>query len=155
LKKLLEAAPDVQVDYVDLSPRMLELAQSRAGCERVRYHHADALTWPITAEKYDLIVTHFFLDCLNESHLAQLVRRIGTAARPGAQWIVSEFREAGPVSGAYIRALYLFFAWTTRLKTRQLTNHHAYFSRDGFRPVSIQSTWKGLLTSELWVLDSL
>ena len=67
LAALLAAAPHACVDYVDVSARMLELARDarwhRAGhlSLRRRAHHAAA------AAEYDLIVTHFFLDCFDET----------------------------------------------------------------------------------------
>jgi len=71
--------PCFTVDYVDLSGNMLDLARSRAGTEYVTYHHADALKIPLPAGHYDLIVTHFFLDCLNEKDAGRWSLR---SARP-------------------------------------------------------------------------
>ena len=41
---------------------MLRLLEARMLVSRVCLHHADALLWEPT-RVYDLIVTHFFLDC--------------------------------------------------------------------------------------------
>ena len=67
LAALLRAAPHARIDYVDLSARMLELARGRAGDLRVVYRRDDARTTPLPAAEYDLIVTHFFLDCFDEA----------------------------------------------------------------------------------------
>ena len=146
LAALLAAAPNAQIDYVDVSARMLDLARQRAGSVRVVYRNDDALTTPLPFAEYDLIVTHFFLDCFDEADQARLVARIARAAVPQARWLVSEFRKPGLL----VRALYLFFRATTGLQTRRLVDHHPLFQCHGFRLTRSDPAWRGLLASELW-----
>lgn len=147
LYALLRAAPHAQIDYVDLSARMLELARGRAGDLRVTYRQDDARTTPLPAAEYDLIVTHFFLDCFDAADQATLLARITSAATPQARWLVSEFRHPGLL----VRALYLFFRAATGLKTQHLVDHHPLFERHGFRLSRGESAWRGMLASELWM----
>jgi ubiquinone/menaquinone biosynthesis C-methylase UbiE len=144
------------IDYVDLSGRMLDLARSRAGTENVAYLLADARTLPLPEAGYDLIVTHFFLDCLEQAEASRLVERMAAAARPDARWLISEFRvpgsgwSAGPARWL-VAFLYLFFRATTGLRTARLVDHHPLLARQGFRLKRSESAWFGLLASELWV----
>jgi ubiquinone/menaquinone biosynthesis C-methylase UbiE len=147
LATLLTAAPHASIDYVDLSVRMLELARTRAGDLRVAYHRHDARTVPLPSAEYDLIVSHFFLDCFDAADQARLLAHIAPAAAPQARWLVSEFRRPG----LFVRALYLFFRAATGLTTQHLVDHHPLFDRSGFRLVRSESAWRGLLASELWV----
>jgi ubiquinone/menaquinone biosynthesis C-methylase UbiE len=150
LAALVHANPDAKIDYVDLSERMLQLARQRAGADRVTYYQADALTLPLPEAEYDLIVTHFFLDCLEGAGTRDLVARVAQAAQPHARWLVSEFRDSSHWARLLVRFLYLFFRLTTGLKTRRLVDYHPYFERNGFRLARIESAWGGLLASELW-----
>ena len=84
---------------------MLKLARARAGTDLIAYYCDDALTRPLLEAEYDLIVTHFFLDCFNENCLELLTARVARAAAPRARWIISEFRR----SGWLVSCLYLFF----------------------------------------------
>jgi ubiquinone/menaquinone biosynthesis C-methylase UbiE len=147
LTALLAAAPHARIDYVDVSARMLDLARQRAGSVRVAYRNDDALTTPLPAAEYDLVVTHFFLDCFDEGDQDRLVARVTRAATPQARWLVSEFRKPGLL----VRLLYLFFRAATGLETRQLVDHHPLFQHHGFRLQRNESAWRGLLASELWV----
>ena len=149
LEKLVEHNPRAHVDYIDLSGRMLDLARARAGTGRVTYHQADALEIPLPERAYDLIVTHFFLDCFDEPGAAALVERVTRAAYPHARWLVSEFRRTR-WSPPLLAALYLFFRITAGLKTRRLIDHHPLLARHGFRIARAESAWCGLLASELW-----
>ena len=147
LAALLVAAPHACVDYIDVSPRMLELARARAGAEHVNYRCEDARTALLQEAEYDLIVTHFFLDCFDETDLEPLIARLASAATPRARWLISEFRG----NGWLVRALYFFFRLATGLRTRRLVDHHPVLQRHGFRMVRNENAWRGLLASELWV----
>jgi SAM-dependent methyltransferase len=150
LAALLAAAPHASVDYIDVSARMLDLARARAGAEHVVYRNDDARIAPLPTAAYDLIVTHFFLDCFDETDLETLIARLADAATAQARWLISEFRG----NGWLVRALYFFFRIATGLRTRRLVDHHPFLKRHGFRLVRHEDAWRGLLTSELWVGDA-
>jgi len=154
LVRLVEQNRGASIDYVDLSSRMLALARARAG-DSVTYHHGDARTIPLPTAAYDLIVTHFFLDCFNPADAEPLIERIAKAASPHARWLVSEFRQ--PEEGwqaawarLWLWSLYRFFRLTTGLRTTVLIDHHPLLAHRGFRLVHQQSARFGLLVSELW-----
>jgi SAM-dependent methyltransferase len=150
LAALLASAPHACVDYIDVSARMLESARARAGSEHVNYRCEDARIARLPAAEYDLIVTHFFLDCFDEKDLERLVARLAGAATPQARWLISEFRG----NGWLVRSLYFFFRIATGLRTRRLVDHHPLLKRHGFRLVRHEDAWRGLLASELWVGDA-
>ena len=150
LAALLAAAPHACVDYIDKSARMLELARTRAGTNHVNYRCEDARSAPLPAAEYDLIVTHFFLDCFDETDLDPLIARLARAATPQARWLISEFRG----NGGLVRVLYMFFRIATGLRTRRLVDHHPLLKRHGFRLMRREDSWRGLLASELWVGDA-
>ena len=149
LAALLRANRTAVVDAIDLSARMLALARARAGPERVNYCLGDALAMPFADAGYDLIVTHFFLDCFDEGELDTLAERIARAARPDARWVISEFRNPGLL----VAILYVFFRITTGLRTQRLADYHPALQTCGFRLAREQRAWRGLLASELWVRE--
>jgi ubiquinone/menaquinone biosynthesis C-methylase UbiE len=155
LARLLANAPAVRVELVDSSKAMLELARQRAGSLRVSYKHGDARTVAFTRPGFDLVVTHFFLDCLDANDLRKLVDRVADAVQPGAVWLISEFRQ--PASGwragwawVWLRTLYFFFGLTTGLEVRRLTDHRPLLKARGFCMEQVEEVWFGLLASEVW-----
>ena len=152
LRKAMSASATAvpYIDYVDISGKMLELARARAGTDVIAYHCDNALTCPLPDSEYDLIVTHFFLDCFEEKYLELLAARVARAAAPRARWVISEFRR----SGWLVRCLYLFFRVTTGLRTARLVDHHTVLTGYGFRLLRSESTWCGLLASELWLREN-
>ena len=147
------------IDSVELSPRMLELARERVGkdtpgTEQLRFWHADARTMELR-RKYDLIISHFFLDCFTARDLDALVARISAATRPQGRWILSEFRVPNSgiwrfAGGALIRVMYWFFRVATGLRTSQVPDYRTIFRAHGFQCLRQRSVLGGLLASELW-----
>ena len=143
------ARSEASIDCIDSSARMLELARARAGDSRVRYSCGDALTLSFAPAEYDLIATHFFLDCFDERDLERLIERVAGAAQSDALWLISEFRQprwATPL----LKGLYLFFRVTTGLKTTRLIDHRPLLAKHGFRLKREETSRFGLLASELW-----
>ncbi len=155
---LLRAAPDCRVHAVDGSTAMLQALQARCNAgDRVTTHQADlSAGFPIGAgaETYDLVATHFFLDCLTSDEVDALIRRVHPLLRQGACWIVSEFdvpRGAMRLPSAVIvRALYLSFRVLTGLRTQRLPDHRAAMKRHDFVCQTRVTSLGGLLVSEWW-----
>ena len=159
LVSYLRANPTSRVDSLDISGEMQALARRRAagvsgGIERVRFICSDArITEPSTV--YDLVVTHFFLDCLREDEIDALAAQLRQTVQPHAVWLVSEFRiPAGstvrPLASALIRVMYEFFARFTGIQTRCLPDHRGILERQGFQLRQEHLRIGGLLVSELW-----
>jgi SAM-dependent methyltransferase len=92
--RLLRANPHIHIDAVDASSSMLRALNENAGphAARVRTHLADARQWhPAAGSPYDLVVTHFFLDCLTTDEIQSVATRLRSTLSPTALWIVSEF----------------------------------------------------------------
>jgi SAM-dependent methyltransferase len=165
LSEFLRGHPQATVDSVDRSARMLSLARARAtrllgatAVERqVRFHHADIDAWrPPAGTHYDLIVTHFFLDCFDDDALTNLLPGLGALAGPEARWLVSEFRQpagrglAAWRARAWIGLLYRAFGWTTGLAVHRLPDYRRLLWRENFDlEREVIADW-GLLVSEFW-----
>jgi hypothetical protein len=122
---------------------------------RVRVHLADIRQWKPEGPRYDLIVTHFFLDCLTTEEVQSLARQLRVAVSPSALWLVSEFAIPPSLFGRVIgrplvAALYLAFGWLTGLTVRILPDHRTALSASGFILVQHRELLWGLLTGELW-----
>jgi len=160
--KLLAANPEIIVDAIDSSGAMLRLLTQRAAglgpsaSDRLRTRQTNALNF--TPEgPYDLVVTHFFLDCFSEGELDALISRITPHLTPGATWLISEFAipkqpVARYLSRAIVAALYWIFGLVTGLRVRTLPNHASLLKKAGFELCQSKPHLGGLLRSELWSL---
>ena len=104
---------------------------------------------------YDLIVTHFFLDCLTTPEVQSLAESLHAAVSPAAVWVVSEF--AVPpgwfgrlIARPLVSGLYLAFGWLTGLAVRTLPDHSQALRKAGFTLQNRRRWLAGLLIAELW-----
>jgi SAM-dependent methyltransferase len=161
LARLLRTNQNVNVDYVDLSPKMAALARERVvslgitEVERVRFHICDLREFEPDCAEYDLIVTNFFLDCFDAEDVFAVVARLAAMAGPNAQWMVSEFcngeRRAARIFGrAIVRGLYFAFRMTTGLRVTKLPDYEAALSKADFVVRREARALGGLLRSSVW-----
>lgn len=151
----------VLIDAIDVSPAMLRTLLRNVGLRagRIRVHLADIRHWQPEVPRYDLIVTHFFLDCLSTKEVASLANKLKPCAKPGALWVVSEFAVPSGwfgwlVARPVVFGLYVAFWIMTGLFRFRLPKYHEALKEAGFTLLERQRRLGGLLVSELWTTDS-
>ena len=160
LIKLLRKYPAAKITCVDASEAMLAQARARlakAGLApaNVQWIHANFLEWQPPKEKFDLIVTCFFLDCFTSEQVSQVVETLARSARPNANWLLADFCE--PPSGwakwraaAILSVMYLFFRVVTKIPAARLVVPDGELMKHHFI-LEQRSTFEcGLLHSDLW-----
>lgn len=160
--RLLAANPQIHVEAVDASPGMLARLKQNAGSHAQRVHTvvADARSWkPDAGESFDLVYTHFFLDCLTDEEAGQLARQVSAVLTPDGAWIVSEFAiprgGLGRILGRPLVAfLYRAFGLLTGLAVRRLPDHRAALTAAGLKQEARREWLLGVLVSELWTRAS-
>jgi ubiquinone/menaquinone biosynthesis C-methylase UbiE len=163
LAELLPLHPNAQCTCLDASAKMLHHARARLQrlglhTDNVRFIHTDILEWPTPTEQFDLIVTHFFLDCFPADQLAQILPRVTALAAPDARWLLADFRQ--PDSGwtrwrahIIIRSMYLFFQSATRLPASESASVDPLLAQHGFALRHRRLHEWGLLHTDLWQLS--
>jgi SAM-dependent methyltransferase len=155
--RMLKQNPEITVDAVDISPAMLALLTARSAktSTRVTTHCTDALTFSPTGH-YDLLITHFFLDCLSTSEVQRLAETLHPHLAPEALWVVSDF-DIPPTGLSVLPAhiligfLYRAFGLLTGLKTRHLPDSRLALQSAGLQCNSRKAWLGGFLYSERWI----
>jgi ubiquinone/menaquinone biosynthesis C-methylase UbiE len=153
----------IAVDCIEASAKMIEVAQRRLHSarvdhpERIRFLHCDAMEGIEGTERYDLVVTHFFLDCFSDAQTRALVRAVRSVCAPAAKWLIAEFRQ--PDRGwrkwharCWLDTMYLFFGITTGLQATRLPDYRAALKAAGFELRDIRLAYAQMIGSELWQL---
>lgn len=159
--RLLAANPTLQVDAVDASAAMLAELQDRARCYcsdadlRLRPIHADLRRFQPNAKDYDLVVSHFFLDCLTDDEVSALIERLVPHLTEDAIWVVSEFSIPQKgwqrlTSRLAVRFLYVSFSVMTHLHVKQLPDYPKVLGDQGFYRSENAEYLGGLLVAEVW-----
>lgn len=160
LVELLRLNPQLKVTCVEHSEKMIwqarrRLIRAQLDASRIQFRRMDALDWTPTAEKFDLVVTHFFLDCFRAEELEKLVPLLARSTAPEAIWLLSDFQL--PDRGLrrirahlIIAALYLFFRFSTSLSARRITPPDKFLRMAGFTLLDRRQQSLGLVHSDIW-----
>jgi len=155
---LLRANSSIRVHAVDASPAMLRALMRRAGPNhsRLSTERADIRRWsPDRKNNYDLVATHFFLDCLTTAEVADLAIRVTPSTIACAAWVFSDFAIPPSLYGRMVAAplvslLYLTFRLLTHLEPQALPDHNTVLNTAGWALQSQHSRLGGLILSQLW-----
>jgi ubiquinone/menaquinone biosynthesis C-methylase UbiE len=154
------ALPRARITCVDASIAMLAqarrgLERESGGIERTEFVHADVRKWSAPKDAFDVIATHFFLDCFAQEELARVVARLASMSAPGGAWLLADFQI--PESGLKHRRaqvivwlMYRFFRVATKLSARALERPDAHLEHRGFHLRERREFEWGLLRSEWW-----
>jgi len=160
LVELLRNHRRIEITCVERSPAMIEQAMrqiKRNGLDaaRVDFQQCDALRWEAPRDEYDLVATHFFLDCFRREELERLVAEIGRATTPEAQWLLTDFRV--PADGwqrwrarMALALMYSFFRMVTGLSATRLARTDDLMEAVDFRLEKQRVENFGLVHAELW-----
>lgn len=156
--------PNARIVVIDASARMLAVARKRlerAGLHSLRteFVHANALHWTPPPATFDLIVTHFFLDCFNPRELEVVIAKAASAATEKAEWLITDFQvPSGRLhrirAQVILAVMYVFFTPVTRLNTRRLTPPEPLLRAHRFVLKERMTSEWGLLKSDLWQRES-
>jgi len=160
LAALLQQHPLTRIDCVDSSERMIELARGHVlrtvpnEMSRVAFFRQD-VTSLAPNDRYDLIVTHFLLDCFSTQQVGSIVARLAQTAAPNAIWLLADFRV--PETGfariharVWLAAMYRFFRSVARIDARELVDPSPFLRVEGFTLERQQLFRFGMLKSESW-----
>jgi hypothetical protein len=135
---------------------MLKLLQERCApaSDRLRLQQTSALA-AVPPDDVDLVITHFFLDCLTQTEVNELAEHIAAQSQPETLWLLSDFQvppsgAAHPIARLYIRALYFAFRILTGLRVQHLPDPQAALSHAGFTRIAHHERLFGVIYTELW-----
>ena len=142
LAALRARRPEVEITVLDASAAMLR--------------QADLTRWQAPAAAWDAVVTQCVLDCFAPATHARVVATLARAARPQADWLLTDFTVPTAPGWRRWRArgahalMYGAFRVVTRLEARALTPPDGALFRAGFVLKSRRSFNHGLLHADHW-----
>lgn len=155
MAELIRRHPGTRIDCVEASARMIALAQERVGPGRVRFLHTDLRGATLPENRYDLVVTHFFLDCFSPAELRQVIQKLSRAASAEAVWLVADFCE--PARGwrrwrarILIAVMYAFFRAAAGISARSLTQYAVPMEEEDFSLTSELLLPNEMIKSQMW-----
>lgn len=155
LVEFVRVHPAAVVDCIEASGRMIELARRRVGMAKVRFVQGDIREVELRPNSYDLLVTHFFLDCFGDESLPGVIAKLASSANQNAEWLVADFlqpaRDWWHLRPRFVIALmYFFFRVVSGIEARCLLDYRPFLQTEGFRPAETILSPNKMVRSELW-----
>jgi hypothetical protein len=162
LARLLRQNTRLDALAFDSSATMLHLLKARCAFAkgRLQTQQASAITLlepnqTVQDLHPDLIVTHFFLDCLSQAEVNDLTHSLAAQTATGTLWLVSDFalprpHILRPLAALYIRSLYFAFRVLTGLRITQLPDPQTALVHAGFELIAHHDKLSGLIYTEIW-----
>lgn len=151
--------PDATITCVDSSARMLAIAKDqllKVGPTNgnTEFIHENLLK-VVPRTGFDLIATHFFLDCFSPDQLAHLIPRLSAISTPTAQWLITDFQVAPSGwqrlrSQWLLRGMYRFFRAMTDLPAKKLTDPSPLLEISGWKLRRRQEFNHRFIRSDWW-----
>ena len=159
LSACAKALPECEFVVLDQSREMLVRAQRRweknGQHQQITFEQVDLREWDAGSERFDLVITSFFLDCFAADELQMVIKRISAATSPRARWLNSDF--AVPSHGwqrvraqVGLKMAYRFFRWSAGISADRIVDPAAFLCAAGFARCLREQFDHGLLYSELW-----
>jgi tRNA (cmo5U34)-methyltransferase len=124
LKSLLSQKQSGGVVVIEKSAAMIRLAQRRVGelgnlrCD-LKFIQSDLRDCP-PVDKFDCVVTHFFIDVFNPPAQRSVIRKIRELSTPNGTWINVDFLPARTWRGSMLMwAQYTFFRVISRIEAKR------------------------------------
>jgi tRNA (cmo5U34)-methyltransferase len=154
LVDLLQQADCREVVFLEASNKMIAKARERVAGHR----NAGSVVFRLgteadisPAEKFDVILTFFFLDLFSPVLLHQVTGQLNRALVPGGWWLISDFI---PPRGSLLRrmgatllfnSMYLFFRVTCGISASRLPDWRGLLGSLGLKPAKSCNYYHGLI----------
>lgn len=160
LESFLKSNVNAKIDSLDISQKMISLAKSRIRLipnnTQIVFIHTNVFDWDFPKNKYDLVVTNFFLDCFTFKELVNLTNKISLSLKIEGKLIYGDFNVPKsffikiltlPILGG----MYLFFKFITGITANKLIDPSLLLIDNGFTLKNEKYQLGCFLKSQLWV----
>ncbi|MBB6459734.1 class I SAM-dependent methyltransferase [Flammeovirga kamogawensis] len=155
-KLLLEIDKRLQpseIVYIEMSPKMMELSKKHIVSAPITYV-TDSYEVAKNYGQFDLIITNFFLDVLQEKALKTFISTTPSLLNKRGLWLISDFRIARKKPLKYLHkflhwSMITFFKVTANLQNTTLYNYVELITTNNFRIKATATTYKKMIFSVL------
>jgi ubiquinone/menaquinone biosynthesis C-methylase UbiE len=133
LEEIAKVFPSgLSITYLDKSSKMIALSRKRnVGSNKVDFINITIEETPSALERYDVIITPFFLDCFSQTTFQSVFKKLGDSLKINGLWLNIDFHLSGQSlfwQKILIRLMYAFFRISSHIEAARLPNIDATFS---------------------------
>ncbi len=149
LAQLKQIHTELKVDYIDISPGMIQKAQ-KATSPYGGIQFITGTEQSIPYDQYDVVITNFYLDLFESHELKSITQKIYDSVLPGGLWLATDFVDDTRWKRILLWMMYRFFSLTTRLSASRLPDWQGHLYQVGARPLVRASFTQGFINATVW-----
>ncbi len=126
-------SPQCTIDYMELSGKMISNAVKQGFEGTINFIEDDFLRHDLD-QKYDWVITNFFLDVFDENHLRIASKKIFDLLKDDGKLLATDFYPTNQFTGKLLlKLMHVFFKLVSNLESRRLKNIPYFLQKVGFR----------------------
>jgi len=140
---------NLQIDYVELSEKMLGKAKARTSVgNTIEFYAKDALE---VNGGYDIVIANFFLDCFAYERLSEVLQKLKGRLNENGKLIVTDFYPSdNRHQKLLLKIMHTFFRIASRLEASELSDIHGTIKQLGFEVAELKFLNGGSLFSAVY-----
>ena len=158
LEELLKVNKVKKVLYIESSSEMMMLSQKRI--EGINHDaELEFINSPIEEvtinEKFDVIITNYFLDLFKEAQLKIMVAKLYIHLEKNGLWLISDFKiNQNPFHKIWqkclLKIMYLFFKFTSRVEANHLSDFRFFIEALKLKKNNSEEFFYGMIESVIY-----
>ncbi len=149
LKPLYAACPDLRIDYIELSPKMLQSAKSNSE-NNGQINFIQGTENDIPNRLYDGVITNFYLDMFDAKSINAVINKIRKSMTLTALWVVTDFVCENSWHKMMLWLMYRFFRVVARIEATRLPDWQSEMIHAGLTPSATKKFKNGFINSTLY-----
>jgi ubiquinone/menaquinone biosynthesis C-methylase UbiE len=141
--------PDLKIDYIDISPMMINSARKKYGGNK-KINFIQGTESNIPDRLYDGVITNFYLDMFHERSLRIVIEKIKRSLTENAFWVVTDFVHERRQHRWMLWWMYQFFQLITRIETTHLPDWQNQMVIAEYKIVESKNFKSGFIKSNLY-----
>lgn len=140
----------IYVEYVEASVKMLEKAKSRGPFDNITVNFVLDDSYQ-TSNKFDAVLTFFFLDVFNHTNLVSWVKRIDELLKSDGKWLITDFKKSSRRSHrVLLQLMHAFFKMTCNLEVSTLLDIFKFVEDQGYAKQRSQYFYNQMIESAVY-----
>jgi ubiquinone/menaquinone biosynthesis C-methylase UbiE len=151
VKELFAINRTCSVVYVEASQKMIEQSKQKIHPEdfsRIEFLQQTDIP---SHERYDVVLTNFFLDLFPEDKLVSVVKQLGSTMKDDGFWIVTDFVNERKLWQRFLLAtMYIFFHVVSKIEATSLPSWKEHLHAEGLQVKEQQKFYGNFIASILY-----
>jgi len=150
LESLCAQFPNLEIDYIDLSPKMIARSIPRLKVKG-RVNFIIGTEEDIPDSEYDGIITNFYLDLFASQTLSDVIEKLKSARVDHSIWIATDFVNERKWHAIKLWCMYRFFGVISHIEAKRLSDWQSLMIKAGFILMEQKKFANGFIAANCYV----